>query len=203
MKVLTAMLTLALAATVQAQMTPVSRFSRVYAWEHFIDLSGTDLGVVESEFTTSNFDPFDMQATAGGYTAVQHSSITSSLVSIATTASGTPISQGFGQAESDMSYVFTIAQPVSYELSGDIYRFIGSCSVSLTGPGVNDLAQGVDSTTTPFNFQGTLSPGEYTFDIVTTSDFGEVNAMLSVVPTPEVGTAIGLGALYLFRRPAR
>lgn len=203
MNKLAVVLAIGLASVAQAQMTPVSRFSRVYAWEHFIDLSGNDLGVQQSEFTTSNFDPFNMHANAGGYTADQNSSISPSLVTISTSAQGTPVSQGFGQAESDMTYVFTIAQPMSYDLSGDVYRFIGPSSVSLTGPGVNDLAEGVDSTTTPFHFQGTLSPGEYTFDIATTSDQGAVNATLSVVPTPEVGTAIGLGLLYLFRRPAR
>ena len=92
---------------------------------------------------------------------------------------------------------------MSYDLSGDVYRFIGPSSVSLTGPGVNDLAEGTDSTTTPFHFQGTLSPGEYTFDIVTTSDQGAVNATLSVVPTPEVATSLGLGVMYLLRRRGR
>lgn len=203
MKARVVMLTFVVAASAHAQMSPVSRFSRVYAWEHFFDLSGNDLGVQASEFTTSDFDPFDIQATGGGYTAIQHSTITPSLVSIETDANGLPVSHGFGQAESDMTYVFTVAQSVSYDFSGDVHRFIGPSSVSLMGPGVNDFFEGIDSATTPFSFQGTLSPGQYTLDVVTTSDFGAVNATLSVVPTPEVGTAIGLGALYLFRRPAR
>lgn len=173
------------AAPALAQMSPVSRASRAYAWEHIIDMGGNDHGVVSFERTTEGLEPFDWDFQVEGYTAVQHSTIAPSQVSVATRAFGTPMSTfGFGGANSDFTYVFDIATPATFRLEGTVASFIGWGRVSLDGPGVSLLADMPGMQPSPFLFEGSLSPGRYALAVSSSADFGEANATLTVVPGP-------------------
>lgn len=190
------------AAPALAQMAPVSRASRAFAWEHIIDMGGNDHGVMSFERTTNGFEPFDWDFQIEGYTAVQHSSITPSQVLVTTRAFGNPASTfGFGGADSDFTFVFDIASPSTYRLEGTVASFIGWGRVSLDGPGLSLLADTPSMQPTPFRFEGALAPGRYTFGVSSSADYGEAIATLTVVPAP--GSAALLGLAIALRRRRR
>ena len=194
-------LTLLMAASAQAQMVPVSRFSRVYAWEHFISMGGQDGGTITSEHTSADFLPFDFQRSAGGYTALQQSIIGPSAVSITAQAFGTPQSTfGFGGAESSLVFVFAIFTSGTFQLEGTVASMIGDGFVSLQGPGVDLLANTPGTQPTPFFFSGMMVPGRYEFTVRTTADYGSVTALLTVIPTPGAAALLGLGGMAAARR---
>ncbi|MCE7974139.1 MAG: hypothetical protein DYG92_07430 [Leptolyngbya sp. PLA1] len=184
-----------------AQMSPASRSSRAYAWEHIIDMGGNDHGTASFERTTSGFEPFDWAFQVEGYTAVQHSSISASEVLVTTRAFGNPMSTfGFGGANSDFSFVFAISNPATFRLEGTVASFIGWGRVSLEGPGLNLLADTPGNQPTPFLFEGTMMPGLYAFSVSSSADYGEAIATLTVVPAPAGALLLGLAA---WRRPRR
>ena len=186
------------------QMSFVSRESRVYAWEHLIDLGGDDNGVVSGEVVSTNLLSFDRAVNGGGYTAQQASSISSSVVVANCTAYGTPQSMGWGGAESRFTLVFDVSGPASFRLEGAQSRFIGDAIVSLSGPGTNTTIYsnaGNWPGTTPFVYEGIMSGGRYTFEVIATADFGSVQAALTVIPSPTVAPLLAL--LACARRPRR
>jgi len=190
------------AAPALGQMSPVSRASRAYAWEHIIDMGGTDHGVVSFQRTTAGLEPFDWDFQVEGYTAVQHSSIAPSQVSVVTRAFGTPMSTfGFGGANSDFTYVFDIATPATFRLEGAVASFIGWGRVSLDGPGVSLLADTPGMQPTPFVFEGSLAPGRYALAVSSSADSGEANATLTVIPGP--GAFALLVSAAVWRRRSR
>lgn len=189
------------ATPVLGQMSPVSRASRAYAWEHIIDMGGNDHGTSSFERTTNGFEPFDWDFQIEGYTAVQHSSLSGSQVLVTTRAFGNPMSTfGFGGADSDFSFVFDIASPATFRLEGTVASFIGWGRVSLDGPGLSLLADTPGSQPTPFLFEGTMVPGRYAFSVSSSADYGEAIAALTVVPAPAGALLLGLAA---WRRPRR
>lgn len=190
------------AAPALAQMSPVSRASRAYAWEHIIDMGGNDHGVVSFERTTNGLEPFDWAFQVEGYTAVQHSSIAPGQVSVVTRAFGNPMSTfGFGGADSDFTYVFDISSPATFRLEGTVASVIGWGRVSLDGPGVSLLADTPGMQPTPFLFEGSLTPGRYALAVSSSADFGEASATLTVVPGPGAFGLLVSGACW--RRRSR
>lgn len=193
-----------LASSAGAQISPVSRVSRVYAWEHMIDLGHNDLGTVSSEQGTTDFGLFDRIVGAGGYTASQRSEIGASFVSITALAYGNPHSTfGYGQAESSMTFVFDTSVPLDYLLEGSTAQFIGMGNVSLTGPGVDILVFSDGTTPVPYSYRGHMDPGRYTLAVMTTSDWSSASAMFTVVPAPGVMGLAGAGLAAVLRRPRR
>ncbi len=190
-----------LVSCAHAQMSPVSRQSRAYAWEHIIDMGGNDHGVVSFERTTSGFGPFDWEFQSGGYTAIQHSSISPSSIGVIARAFGNPMSTfGFGGAESSFLFVFDIAAPATFRLEGDVSSFIGEGRVSLVGPGVNLLFDTPGMQPTPFLHDGAFIPGRYEMEVFTTADYGSVNALLTVVPAPGSAGIVAMAAAVFYRR---
>lgn len=193
---------LCLISSAPAQMSPVSRHSRVYAWEHFIDMGHNDLGVSSSEHTTDGFEPFDWEFQIGGYTAIQHSSISMATVSIVAGAFGTPQSTfGYGGGESSMTFTFDILSPATFHLAGTVASMIGVGSVSLEGPGVSLVADTPGTNPTPFLFEGEMVPGRYTLSVLSTADYGSVSAVLDVIPSPGACVLLPAGLMALRRRP--
>lgn len=187
-----------------AQISPVSRTSSLYAWEHIIDLGGNDGGVVSGSWSSNTFDPFNFSTSGGGYTAAQNSHFDSGSVFVHASAMGTPISMGYGGADSLFTLVFNIGAPATYRLEGTQSRFIGDAIVRLMGPGVDiDSNAGDWPTPTAFLYEGTFTPGQYTFSVESTADFGEVYATLSVVPAPHAIGAVLAGFGWLGSRRRR
>jgi hypothetical protein len=177
----------------------VSRLSRVYAWEHIIDMGHNDHGVVSAEHTADGFAPFDWETQSGGYTTIQHSSITPSTVSTTARAYGNPYSTfGFGGAESSFMLEFDIATPSTFRLEGTVSSRIGLGRVSLTGPGTNLLFDTAGLQPTPFLYEGILAPGRYQFEVFSSADYGSAVALLTVVPGPG---AASLAAAAMFGWP--
>ncbi|MEK6702616.1 MAG: hypothetical protein AABZ53_10150 [Planctomycetota bacterium] len=191
----------AVATSAQAQMTPVSRSSWVYAWEHTITL-GHEEGFVSDERSSAGFEPINWNIGAGGYTAIQQSAITPAAIDVVARAYGTPASAlGYGSAISTQTIVFDIGAISTFRLEGGTARFIGEGRMTLTGPGVDILASVEGFQQTPFLFEGTLLAGRYTFEVYCSADWGSVDAHLTVVPTP--GTIVlcgGATTLWLVRR---
>lgn len=167
-----------------AQMVPVTRHSRVYAWERIIDLSGHDQGLVTAEQTTSSFAPFDWSIQAGGYTAIQHSSIGAGLVTVDARTFGTAISMGYGNAESSMTFVFNIVATSTYRLEGSVASFIGQAKVVFSGPNILISHEATSMAPTPFVYEGFLQPGQYELSVLGTADYSVANATLAVIPAP-------------------
>jgi|GEM_PF-2535430 len=175
------------ASPATGQMSFVSRESRVYAWERIVDLGGNDLGVDANEATSTSLLSFDRSVSGGGYTAQQQSSLLSSQVVVNCAAFGTPQSMGWGGAESRFVVVFDVAAAATFRLEGVQSRFIGDAIVSLAGPGTNTTIYsnaGSWPVSTPFAYEGTMSGGRYTLEIITSSDWGSVQATLTVIPSP-------------------
>jgi hypothetical protein len=191
------------AAQAAAQMTAVTRTSRVYAWEHIIDLGGNDLGITSGEASTTNLLTFDRTVTGGGYTARQTSSLNSSVATVNCNAFGNPHSMGFGGAESRFTFVFDVTSPATFTLEGTQSRFIGDAIVSLSGPGVNTTIYSNTGTwpgSTPFSYSGLMTGGRYTFEVIATADWGSVDATLIVIPAPWSAPLVALVACTRRRR---
>jgi len=184
-------------AQASAQMTAVTRTSRVYAWEHIIDLGGNDLGTISGEASTTNLLTFDRTVTGGGYTARQASSLSSSVVTVNCNAFGNPHSRGYGGAESRFTFVFDVASPATFTLDGTQSRVIGDAIVSLSGPGINTTIYSNTGTwpgSTPFSYSGAMTGGQYTFEVIATADWGSVDATLIVIPAPWTVTLAAIAA---------
>lgn len=208
-----------------AELTFVSRTSSISVTSNFQPLSEPPSVTTDSDGLTGPglYDSSVSTGVSSVANASQTSQASQSGASVTLLADaplqGTEF--GFNRAESTFEYVFGIASPVSYSLSGmidvdptgDFDPSAEFGEVSLSGPGVNDLFRQDESNATgsaqPFDFSGTLSPGTYTLSMMAyagdspAANAGStvsVNGTLVAIPEPSTAVLAVIGLLLFCHR---
>jgi PEP-CTERM motif len=183
----------------------------------FASDDGTDLpGLFNSVLTDEVGANFGLP-TVASYTATQHTDVSATRWSGSGTAStftleGDPSFVGTASAESFMTIEFSLAEPMSYLLTGTIIGEGGLAAISLDGPpGLGWLFESGNAVPLVAMRRGLLSPGEYVFDVraesgssrTGTSVFDVQFTLADPVPEPATLPLFGSGAAFVARRAWR
>ena len=169
------------------------------------------VGTQTQRFDAPDFGPFVQTAGISDQNGFASAPQNSSIGPNSITGTLSAASQGFGptaaSAQSVMQVVFNVPETVAFTFSGHGTGGLVGGFASLTGPGVSLTFAGLWNGGPPFNQQGQLGPGQYTFLLSTsTNSTGQVGAgvtgtlSLQSIPAPSAGAVLGLGALVLRRR---
>ena len=205
-----------LVASVNAQIIPVSRDSRVRLSANTFDPSSP---LIEEDSTTT-FNNFTASASILGGLATQDSSFSNTQIDVLTFAGSGGQAAFTDSLSSSFSLVFDIINETKFRMDGVLTEsdpslaFAGGSEVILSGPSTDlifrsDPDPDVDIN---FDFSGTLDPGRYTFSVSsqtgslmdgvfrTGPSSGNVSFVVSVPEPSATSLMFIFGALTLTRR---